>query len=848
MSTECCSGLVRGRGDWTLAGSRDQYPLDHPVVPTHVALDVRVDVEARALWGTATLSLQVVAPDAQRLALDARDMTVLAVRLDGQPAAFRHTGGKIHVELPAPLPRGTALGVAVDYRVEKPRLGLYFVAPDSAYPHKPRQAWTQGQDDDSAYWFPCLDAPHLKATSEVRCTVPPPFRALSNGPRVGSTANADGTVTWHHRLDVPHPAYLCTLVVGEFAEVVRHHGNLPVRWFVPPGREDDAERSLGKTPQMIAHFEKLLGVPFPYPEYAQVTVADFVFGGMENAGATTLMDRTLHDARAHLDFSSEELVAHELAHQWFGDLVTCRTWSEGWLNEGFATYFAALWMEAEQGKDDFHYDLWLALRRYMEEDGKRYRRPIVTRRYQEPIDLFDRHLYEKGARVLHMLRAELGDAVFFGGLTRYLQRHARGSADTDDLRRALEEEAGRSLERFFDDWVRADGHPDVTVDHVYDAANKLALVNISVGARPELGRPWAFSVPVRIHCGKDVVETRLKVDAEFQRFPVKVPDRPTRVVVDGDDAVLKALRLRLPEELLIDQLRKDPSVMARVRAAWALQDMPSRATLDALEAALKEDAFWGVQADVAGVLGEMRGERALRILLGALTSVKHPKARRAVARALGNWQHPDAARALEEKLRLGDDSYFVEADAATALGRTRDPGAAAVLREILRARDSWLDVVRAGCVAGLGETRDITQYEVVRGQAEYGHAVNVRIAAVAAMARLGQGRPLASQVVSDLDRLTEDRDFRVTMAILGAAEALQDSAAVPVVERLQRQGPDGRIRRRAEEVARALKAGRDGQGAVESLRTELDKLRDEQRILRDRVTALEGARSTTTTS
>ncbi|MEW5849217.1 MAG: M1 family metallopeptidase [Myxococcota bacterium] len=833
-----CLGLARGPFD--LTGSKEHYPPDAPFLPAHISLDVRVDLEAKTLEGVSALALSAVRPGLRELTLDAREMEVRSVE---GAASFTHEGGKIHVTLPEPTrAAGQRVELWIRYRVVNPRLGLYFVGPDAGYPDKPRQAWTQSQDDDAPYWFPCLDAPRLKATSEVRCTVKKGLRALSNGALIAQQDNGD-TVTWHHRLDVPHSPYLMTLVVGEFAELKEQHGALPVRYFVTPGREDEARRSFGNTPRMIAFFERILGVPYPYPEYTQVAVADFVFGGMENTGCTTQTDRTLHDERAHLDFTSDELVAHELAHQWFGDLVTCRTWSEAWLNEGFATYFASLWYEEDKGKEEFLYDLWLHARSYFDEDGRRYRRPIVTRRYQEPIDLFDRHLYEKGARVLHMLRVELGDTLFFGGLKRYLQRHAKGPVTTDDLCRALEEESGRSLERFFDDWVRGAGHPEITVDYSYDADAGLALITIKQEQRADEGarepRRWHLSVPVRIHCGDQVITQTLKVERDSERFPVAVPKRPTRVVVDPDDGILKTVKLRLPEELLIAQLKEDPSCMARIRAAFALQDLPTIKSQDALFHALCNDGFWGVQADCATALGEMKGPRALQLLLDALPRVKHPKARRAVVRALGNWRNDDAAAALAGLLEQGDPSYFAEADAATALGRTRAANAVPTLKRVLDSRQSWLDVVRAGCVTGLGETREMAAYDVVRAWAAHGKPINVRMAAFAAMARLGENRAEAGEIVVELERYAGESDFRVLYALLGAAQTLNEPVALGWVDRLMRQGPDGRIKRRAEEVARTLRAGKRPPEGIDRFREELDKLKEENRGLRERVQALE---------
>ena len=231
------------------------------------------------------------------------------------------------------------------YRAIEPQRGLYFI-------DRPRQAWTQSQDTDARAWLPCFDHPAEKQTTTTTIVVEPGHFALGNGALVERAESADG-VTFRYDQTIPHATYLLTMVAGKFSEIAQSHPRLPVAYYVEPGREADGERSFGRTPQMIDAFEAAIGVPYPYARYSQIAVADFIFGGMENTSATTQTDRTLHDERAHLDFSSEPLVAHELAHQWFGDLVTCRDWSQAWLNEGFATYFETVWMEASRGWDEY---------------------------------------------------------------------------------------------------------------------------------------------------------------------------------------------------------------------------------------------------------------------------------------------------------------------------------------------------------------------------------------------------------------------------------------------------------------------------------------------------------------
>ncbi len=310
-----------------------------------------------------------------KLEFDAAEMEISAVRVGGEAHSFDHSDEKLRIPLERALHAGDEVEVAIDYSA-RPRRGLYFIGPDAGYPDKPLEAWTQGEDEDSRYWFPCYDYPNDRVTSEVVATVPETFTAVSNGELLSNNVNrAEHTRTFHWRHDVPHSSYLMSLAAGEFVEIRDFAGNTPVTYYCRAGREDDARRAFGNTPRMIQFFEKAIGVPYPYAKYAQVAVADFIFGGMENTSATTQTADTLHDARAHLDFSSDPLVAHELAHQWWGDLLTCRDWSHAWLNEGFATYFEALWCEEDKGADEFAWNLRQDRMAIIDEDSRSYRRP-----------------------------------------------------------------------------------------------------------------------------------------------------------------------------------------------------------------------------------------------------------------------------------------------------------------------------------------------------------------------------------------------------------------------------------------------------------------------------------------
>ncbi len=463
---------------FALPGDQPHYARDRAVDVRHITLEIAIDPKAKRIEGTARHTFAPINDGLTQLEFDAVEMEIGAVRLEGSDLPFSYDGARLRIDLGGPRNAGEELTVAIAYSAE-PRRGLYFVGPDEGYPDKPLQVWSQGQDEDSRHWFPCFDFPNQLATSEVLVTVPDPLTAVSNGELV-SVEERDGLRTYHWRQSTPHVAYLLSVAAGDFAEIIDQVDGVPVQYYLPKGREEDGRRALGRTPEMVRFFSERIGIPYPYAKYAQVVVNDFIFGGMENVSATTLTDSILQDERAHPDYvdAGDGLVAHELAHQWFGDLLTCRDWAHGWLNEGFATYFDALFTEHHYGVDEFRYQMRRNAEIYLRDDAQRYRRPIVSHTYNEPIDLFDRQFYEKGGWVLHMLRFELGDDLFWKAIRHYTAKHRGANVTTPDLQRAIEEATGRNLDAFFEQWVYGAGHPALTVSHEWDDSTKQAKLTV----------------------------------------------------------------------------------------------------------------------------------------------------------------------------------------------------------------------------------------------------------------------------------------------------------------------------------------------------------------------------------
>lgn len=865
----CACGAVESRHAtaapraFPLGAAARVYERPRPFRVEHVALELSLDVDNRSVDGTAVLDVQRVDAAASTLILDAVGLVVHSVTAAAgprrplpargapppredegsfRPVPFDADGESLHVTLEAGWTTGA---IRIRWKA-RPRRGMYFLAPDEHVTERPRQVWTQCQDEDARRIFPCHDKPHEKSTWDIRVRVPAGWTALSNGELVSAPAeHRAGSFHWVMRQ--PMPSYLFSLVAGEFETIEDRIGELPLTYLFPRGRTEDARRAFGRTPEMVALFEERTGVRYPYPKYAQVVVSDFTFGGMENTTATTMYEHILFDERAAIDVTSDDLVAHELAHHWFGDLVTCRDWSQAWLNEGFATYMESIDREAHKGRDEYEHGLLGELGGYVAEARGRYRRPLVCQDYELPIDLFDRHLYEKGALVLHLLRTELGDAAFWSGVRAYLARHAHGVVETRDLQRALEASSGRSLERFFEQWTQRPGHPELSVKAAWvDGALTVDVKQgQSTAALPSIAGE-ALAVPLfALELTLDVLDGdgratrhRVRVDRAAQSYAVPAPERPAGLVIDADLRVLGEIDADLPGDWLRFALRRAPTARGRVLSAQALVKRNEPATVETLrEVLLREEEFWGVRAEAAATLGDLRIDDAFRALEEG-AKVGHPKVRRAVATALGKYRTPAAAAALEP-LALSDRSYLVEAAAARALGATRQPRAFDVLVELLE-RPSWADVIRCGALDGLASLRDDRAIPHLTAKLRYGVPPRARRAAILALAQLSQDRKTREALEEQLD----DGDAHVLHDVVRALGEIGDPRSRPQLARLLDRDVEGRVRRKVREVLRDLVGPPRRETAA--LRDELETLRKDHADLVSRLGKMEARLSPAT--
>ncbi len=802
----------------------------------HVRLELRLTDRSEVVEGRAVHRV-VPFKTLRRLQFDACDMKILGVaRLtsDGSvPLRFEHRGGVLTVQLDRPCPAGQELTLSIDYRVANPRSGFHFVVRGTGSERRVVQVWTQSEPEYARYWFPCFDHPSDRLTSETVVTAPSTWVVVSNGRLVSSRLNADGTKTWHWALDQTHVTYLMSVVAGRFEQYRQQWEGIPVVAYVPPDRMADAPRSFAKTPQMIGFFSERTGYRFPWPKYAQVCVEEYMWGGMEHTSATTLNANTLHDEQAHLDVSSDGLVAHELAHQWFGDLLTCKDWGELWLNESFATYFASLWTEHDRGWEEATWVRREHAQSYFNEDAKRYRRPIVTYRYDTPGRMFDRHCYPKGARVLHMLRFVLGDDLFWKAIRHYVRQYAFHSVETAQFRIAIEEATGQGLNWFFDEWLYHGGHPELDVTWDWDDETKTVSVTVRQTQTVDSLTPL-FRMPVEIELA--TLEAVQLERVEFRRrehtYHFKLPQKPVRVCFDPNDWLLAKVVEHKSKEEWLNQLAEDRHVTCRARAVKALAEFKSdRDVATALAKAARHDAFWGVRQEAATVLGRFRGQAVLETLVEAARQDPKSSVRRAAIRSLKRFPQKAVRSVLLQVVR-SDPSYFVVADALRTLAAVDPAGCVPVLKEAMSRPSHQGVVLRAACdgLAEVGETSVVP--ELRRKLSSDKTPWFERVAVLRALAKLAGDDPeVVSALVHELDN--PYREVR-SAACQALAETGSADALAALRARLNRE-TSIRVVEDLEEAIEKLEAS---QTDLARLRRRVDRLERENKLLQQRLKKL----------
>lgn len=804
----------------TFAQQSSQQPPPPPPLPAtrnipnhnfdtqNIKLELRFDWEKEQVLGVETITGTPLVSDLRAVDLDIANMLINSVKLTKGgvlqfQADIEHEN--LHINLDRVYQPGESITMTIDYRtngavdargIANFGRGVTFIKPTAEDPNRPRQIWSQGETEYNHYWFPCYDHPNDFATTEVIATVEKPMMVISNGKLLSTKDNKDNTRTFDWKIDQPHATYLTSIVVGEYAAVEGKYDNIPVTSYVYPNELAEGRSTTARLPAMVQFFSEKTGVKYPYAKYAQTMVRDFG-GGMENISATTQTDNMIHDARSDLDNTSDGLQSHELAHQWFGDYVTCRSWSDTWLNESFATYFQAMWDEHYLGRDDFLYrDVSSNKNTYLRDWAEGVRRPIVTKNYTNPDAMFDNYAYPRGAAVLHMLRMALGEKDWWRSINHYLTKYAHQPVGTEQFRIAIEETTGQAMDWFFDQWVYRMGHPIFNITQAYDPASKKLSLTVLQYQTPDPASAYPqagfFRAPVDIEIGTAAgtrVERVTIEPVEEQTFTFAAESEPLLVNFDYGDTLIKEFRFEKTTGALIYQVQNDPDITGRIWALDRLIDAEKTAAAtekssiqSVIVAVLQRDKFWGIRVEAAAALKGVAGDSARTALLAAAKDPV-PAVRASALQSLSGTSDPGVIAVFQQA--FNDQSYAVVRAAAEALGQSKAPAA---YDQLLKLADtpSWRDNLRIAGLNGLTTLRDPRALDAGLRYAASGNRSLVRSAAVTLLAIVGKGDPRVYPLLAEVFvKSSSPLNFSLFSSAGHALADLGDQRAANVFEEIK---------------------------------------------------------------
>jgi aminopeptidase N len=768
----------------------------------HYKLNLQFDEKTATCEGDAVIRLVPLRPQTRDIRLDAARLDVSRIRLGRENLSFDTQAETLVVHLDRFYGTADTLELWISYSVHDPEKGLTFILPDSATPGRQAQIWSQGQPEENHYWFPCYDYPNDRATSELIATVNDRFTVVGNGTLVG--VKRDGrkkTATFHWRQSLPVPSYLISMVAGEYVEMRDTMGLVPISNYVYKSQADIAHISFGKTRKMMDFFADRTGVPYPWDRYSQTVVQDFKFSGMENVSAATLTDQTMHDERAHMDESSDGLVAHELAHQWWGDYLSYRDWSQAWLSEGFSTYFEILFVAYDRGKDEAAKRLYDAGRDVVTSDLLEMRRPTVTRRYAKPGDLFDNRVYGKGAWILDMMRFSMGDELFFNAIRYYARKHALQSVETGDFKIAIEEATGQNLHRFFDQWVYGAGYPDLDVSTSWSQNSRSVRLTVRQVQKVDSLTGY-FTAPVDVEVWVNGAPTvhRITISQAEESFEFPAYQEPQLVIFDKGNHLLKRILEHKSVDEWIFQLKHASDGIDRYIAVeelrWVVDSPPVSAAL--LYAAL-EDRFWEVRRNAVLSLADAKAPATGDSLTTAYGD-RDARVRSAVLTAMRNFRGEALLPVFQHAFEK-DQSYAVAAGALAGIVALDSANAKAWCLRGLE-RDSYKDGIRVAALRGLAAIRDDEALGVLESYAGPGHSRALRAESISLMGRNWKDR---EDVIDAIAARLSDPLPRIQIAAINALLHTGNARAMGPLQSLSKTSKNALIARAAREAFDHLK-------------------------------------------
>lgn len=644
-----------------------QHEPDRDFDAIHYCIRLDVNMDEKKLTGSNTITLVPLRNDLNEVVLDAVSLVVTDVfYAKGYPLSFKQTKDKLHVLLNRPHSNSDTIKLTVSYFLTEQVKGLRFI---DATENSPLQVSSDCYPNKAHQWIPCYDYPHDKVTQDVIVTVDKKYKVLSNGLLLGIADDKldAGKHTYHWKQSLPHSTYLINLSIADYAIIQDSLGALPVNYWIYHSNVEDAKRSFAKTPYMIDFFNKLYQYEFPWEKYDQV-ISAYIGGGAEATSATLLGEAAVTNPNAEIDFSFEGIIAHEIAHQWWGDLITCSSWEHNWMHESFATYSDYLYKRYAWGEDEAEYDLLRKRKAYLREAHDKYMRPIVFNQYEDPDQNFDSHAYPKGANVLHMLRYILGDDTFFNVLSAFLHRHEFQPVTTQDFMKCVKDISGKNMDWFFEQFLFHSGHAVFEISKTWNEASKTLSLKV-VQTQDQWKNVPVYKLPVEIGLYTANKKTIQKVwlEKKTETFEFSLESEPLMVRFDEGNHLLKEWTFKNTEDELLYQLKND-DVEGRL---WVMDELKayrnSPKTLETWAKFAIDDAFWAVRVAAIANLNEFAGKNSVDLFIKA-TGDTNSKVRAEAIKALAELHDQSMVNRFVEIFK-SDKSYLVRSEALKAIGK-----------------------------------------------------------------------------------------------------------------------------------------------------------------------------------
>jgi len=825
------------------------YAPDLRLEPTHRDISFHFDLQERSASGVLVTTLLARSSGVRRLQLDALNLQDLEVSdPQGRSLSSRYDGKKLHVVWDEPFEDGEQRSLRIAYRVSDPISGMSFSWPDKQYPQRSRHVVTDNETERARYWLPCIDHPNVRTTVDFHLRAEQEWTFLANGSHAGEEAHGDGTKTVHWKLEQPCPSYLLCIAVGDLvrAEAADFEGR-PVAYFASAGHKaEDLLRSFGPTQDMLGWMTRRLACPFPYPKYFQLA-AEGIGGAMENISLVTWDDVFIADERIHREWGwlIDLINLHEMAHSYFGDLLVIRDFSHAWLKESWATYMESAWLGDVYGEDhllhQIHEEKWA----YMDEADKRYARPIVTRRFDSSWDMYDRHLYPGGACRLHMLRRLLGEEDFWAGVQSYVDTYQHQVVETADFRRCLEASSGRSLARFFDQWLYSPGYPKLKLSFNHDAERGEAVLSLKqtqIDKDKGIGT-FDFELEIAIEDSEgNWTRHHIEVSGEHHSLVLPLAAAPQQIVVDPGSAVLHRLDFEPDEAMLRRALRSEhnPHLPGRIQAAITLCSSRRRESIRAVADAWDSEPHWGVRMVMARTLGDCGAQEAALVLAEKLATESDPKVMKYLTEACGKYRDPAITTALRSWLEGKDLPYLAHSAALGSLAAQQRDEDLPLLIAAADDPQGW-GLVRRGARTALGKHRSSRAMDELIARVGYGNdKPAIRAAAVEALGANGrwQDKARRQQALEVLSDLVRDPSVGVRGAAGRALQSLGERGGLAAMETLCHNLPPQevpRVRKAMEALAKSAEEG----PVVSGLRKELEDVTEKLRKLEQRLDVVE---------